>query len=242
MRKMRLSAQLRFSLDFLLADLDHYNSQVKKSDAALKSLAATERHKKACEALETVVGVGLVTAMAVRTELVAPERFDDGRQVAAMAGLAPLVSRTGQTTHQGPLMKCGNARLRKALIEAAWRWVAKDAWARQRYGQLVRNTGDKKKAIAGMARRLVIILWRISVTGESYRPQPLEEAPEPQSPGTNKRRQSGLPDGKTHKCKRCQSGLPDKKTAQEKERHRQRDSAPYPYSHRGSRPAPRQET
>lgn len=196
LREIPLSAQLRFSLGFLLDDLDHYDAQVKKADAALKSLAATERHKQAAEALQTVDGVGPVTAMAVRTELIAPERFNDGREVAAMAGLAPLVSRTGETTRQGPLMKCGNARLRKTLIEATWRWVAEDAWARERYGQLVRNTGDKKKAIAALARRLVIILWRISVTGQPYQPRPVEEAStRPRS--AKKGGQPGLPDKTT---------------------------------------------
>jgi transposase len=203
LRGMKLSGQLRFSLDFLLADLEHYDSQLKKAEAALKSLAATKRHKRWSEALQTVGGVGPVTAMAVRTELVAPERFDNGRQVASMSGLAPLVSRSGETTREGHLLKCGNARLRKTLIEAAWRWVVQDPWAAERYGQLVRNTGDRKKAIAGMARRLVIILWRISVTGEPYRPRPVEEAA-PRSPGTKKRRQPGLPDKKT-KRKRAPS-------------------------------------
>jgi transposase len=203
LRKTKLSPQLRFSLDFLLADLEHYDSQVRKADAALKSLAATKRHKQASEALQTVGGVGTVTAMAMRTELIAPERFDKGRQVAAMVGLAPLVSSTSETTRQGPLMKCGNARLRKILIEAAWRWMARDDWAAERYGQLVRNTGDRKKAIAGLARRLVIILWRISVTGEPYRPRPVEE-PAPRSRTARKRCQPGLPD-KNIKRKRAPS-------------------------------------
>jgi len=195
LRKMELSSQLRLTLDLLLEDLEHYNAHLKKADEALKELAATERHKQSCEALQSAVGVGPVTTMAIRTELIAPERFDDGRQVASMAGLAPLVSRTGQTVREGSLMKCGNARLRKAIIEAAWRWVAKDPWAAQAYGRLVRNTGDKKKAITGMARRLVIILWRISVTGQRYRPRPIEEATAPGSKGakTRTRRQPALP-------------------------------------------------
>ncbi len=199
MRKMELSSQLRFSLDLLLEDLEHYDAHLKKADATLKALAATKRHKQSSDALESVGGVGPVTAMAIRTELIAPERFDNGRQVASMAGLAPLVSRTGQTVREGSLMKCGNARLRKAIIEAAWRWVAKDPWAAQAYGRLVGNTGDKKKAIVGMARRLVIILWRISVTGQPYRPRPIEEATAPGSRGakTKKRRQPALPNKKT---------------------------------------------
>jgi transposase len=188
LRKMKLSGQLRFSLDLLLADLDHYDSHLKKADGALKALAATKRHKESVDALRTVVGVGPVTAMAMRTELIAPERFDSGRQVASMTGLAPMVSRTGQTVREGSLMKCGNPRLRKTLIEAAWRWVAGDPWAGETYARLVRNTGDKKKAIAGMARRLVIVLWRISVTGEPYRPKPIKEAAAPPSSGPKRRK------------------------------------------------------
>ena len=84
-------------------------------------------------------------------------------------------------------MKCGNARLRAMLIEAAWRWVAKDAWARERFGQLIHNTGEPKKAIAAMARRLIIILWRISVTGQVYRPRPDQAA-------GRKKSQPALPD------------------------------------------------
>jgi transposase len=193
LRRMQLSAQLRFSLDLLLEDLAHYDWRLKKADAALKALAETKRHKRSVEALRSVGGVGPVTAMAMRTELIAPERFSDGRQVAAMTGLAPMVSRTGQTVREGALMKCGNARLRKALIEAAWRWVASDAWAGRQYARLALNTGDKKKAIAGMARRLVIILWRISVTGEPYRPRPIEEPTVARSPGAKKRCQPGRP-------------------------------------------------
>ena len=162
---------------------------------------------EAVEALQTVQGVGPVTALAMRTELVAPQRFHQGREVSAMAGLAPLVTRTGSTVHEGRLMKCGNPRLRKVLIEAAWRWVAKDPWAGQRYAELVRNTGQRKKAVAAMARRLVILLWRISLTKQAYRPRALHEETRPtQERINNKGRQPQLTGkGKTDKAGREKS-------------------------------------
>ena len=56
------------------------------------------------------------------------------------------------------------------LVEAAWRWVAGDESAAQaKYRRLVATTGSGKKAIVGMARRLAILLWRLSVRGEPYR-------------------------------------------------------------------------
>lgn len=72
-----------------------------------------------------------------------------------MAGLAPLISHAGQTVREGPLMKCGNGRLR-SLDRGGLALGGQDPWARQRFTQLIRNTGEKKKAIAAMARRLVI--------------------------------------------------------------------------------------
>ena len=87
-----------------------------------------------------------------------------------MAGLAPQVRQSGETRREGGLLKSGNARLRTALVEAAWRWVACDESVARTYRRLVANTGSGKKAVVGMARRLGVLLWRLSVRGEVYRP------------------------------------------------------------------------
>jgi transposase len=166
-----LSAPLRFTLDCYLADYAHFQEQVARATKEIEALSQTDRHRAIVTAMRTTPGVGLLTAMTVRTELVRPERFDNSRQVTAMQGLAPLILSSGETRREGPLMRSGNRRLRTALIECAWRWVANDPAARRRYGQLMQNTANKKKAIAAMGRRLGIILWRISLTGEPYRPQ-----------------------------------------------------------------------
>lgn len=193
LRRLALEPGPRFALDLLLDDLAHFEGQVQKADSAVKALAKTARHSRAVHALRTVPGVGAVTAMAVRTELLAPARFTHAEQVAAMAGLAPLITQSGQTLRNGPLMKSGNARLRTILIEAAWRWVARDEWAKGRFTQLVRNTGERKKAIAAMARRLIIILWRMELAGEPYRPRPCPQLKR-QSPRRGKKGQPGLRD------------------------------------------------
>ncbi len=171
LRALKLSRQLRFCLDGLIEDLDHFERRLRNVEKALGSLGKVKRHAENFGAMKTVPGVGPVTAMTVRTEMIAPERFGDPRQVSAMQGLAPLVRSSGETRREGPLMKTGNTRLRTILIEAAWRWIAKDPWARERFEQLAVNTGSRKKAVVAMARRLGIILWRINVTGEAYRPK-----------------------------------------------------------------------
>jgi hypothetical protein len=56
------------------------------------------------------------------------------------------------------------------LIEAAWIWRAKDSYAREHYNKLLSKTGVPQKAIAALARRLAIILWRLSIEQRAYRP------------------------------------------------------------------------
>ena len=77
-----------------------------------------------------VPGVGLVTAMTFQLELPELERFDDAGQVAEMTGLAPMVRQSDQTRREGGLIRSSSARLRTALVEAAWRWVACDEAAK----------------------------------------------------------------------------------------------------------------
>ena len=84
-------------------------------------------------------------------------------------GYRPTLGFLESLRREGRLLKSGNARLRTVLIEAAWRWVAGDEAAKARYRRPVASTGNGKKAIVGMARRLAILLWRMSLSGEPYR-------------------------------------------------------------------------
>jgi transposase len=170
LRRLTLLPELRFCLDLLLDELAHAQEQVKCVTARLKGLAEADRHHKAVSVMTSVPGVGVITAAAFRLELPEPRRFDHEGQVARMAGLAPQVRQSGETRREGGLLKSGNARLRTVLVEAAWRWVRYDETAASRYRHLVGNTGSGKKAIVAMARRLGVLLWRLSVHGEPYRP------------------------------------------------------------------------
>jgi transposase len=169
LRQLELQAELRFCLDVMLDERQHALEQMARATRRLGELAKADRHHATVTTLRTVPGVGPITAMTFRVELHEPGRFHDGGQVARMIGLAPQVLQSGPTRREGRLLKSGNARLRTVLVEAAWRWVAGDEVAGKKYRQLVASTGNGKKAIVGMARRLAILLWRLSLSGEPYR-------------------------------------------------------------------------
>lgn len=109
-----------------------------------------------------------MTAAAFALELFRLDRFRNSRAVVRFLGLAPGLDQTGESNRPQPLMKTGQARLRSQLIEAAWRWIRVDPSGRSVYGRLLHNTGNAKKAIVGMARRLAIRLWTMLIRGEKY--------------------------------------------------------------------------
>jgi transposase len=90
--------------------------------------------------------------------------FDNRRQVAAYAGLAPTPWQSGQIDREQGVSKAGNPRLRTMLIQMAWLWLrhqpqsALSLWFTQRVKQ---NNGRlKKKTIVALARKLLVALWK----------------------------------------------------------------------------------
>ena len=95
--------------------------------------------------------------------------FDNRRQVAAYAGLAPSPWQSGQITHEQGISATGNPRLRTAAIELAWLWQrhqpdsAQSRWFRERVG--TERGRPRRIAIVAMARKLLVALWRFVTQG-----------------------------------------------------------------------------
>lgn len=171
LQQITLCHELRFCLDVLLDEYHRTKEQLARVQKEIRRLAREERHRETVSILRTVPGVGLVTSLVFHTELIDPMRFRDGRQVSRMLGLAPGIRQSGDTRREGNILRSGNKRIRSVLVEAAWRWIAGDEAMAKVYRRLVGNTGSAKKAIVGMARRLGILLWRMSVQQQPYHPQ-----------------------------------------------------------------------
>jgi transposase len=163
-----LPKELRFVLESLFRELAFLDTEKKRVDAELQALLADGRHAAAARRLRTHPGVGPVVSACFILELFRPERFKSEAAVARYVGLAPGKHQTGETCRGGPLLKAGQGKLRALLIEAAWVWRSRDARAREVYGRLMRSTGNAKKAITGLARRLLIRLWKMLIHGKDY--------------------------------------------------------------------------
>ena len=104
-----------------------------------------------------------------RLEVIDWSRFQNRRQVASYTGLCPGEHSTGQTRRELSIDKHGNRRVRRALIEAAWRLLLwQPDYPPLQKVRAAQSSRGRKRAIVAVARRLAIDLWRLA-TGQTTR-------------------------------------------------------------------------
>ena len=120
--------------------------------------------------LARVIGIGIETAdMLVSEVLSRPMR--DRKAVARYAGLTGSPDESGARRREQGLAKAGNARVRRGMIQLAWRFLrfqkqsALAQWYRFRTADS--RLGTRKTMIVALARKLMIALWRFVTTGET---------------------------------------------------------------------------
>jgi transposase len=168
-----LPAQLRPALEGLLQQIDQLSAAIQGYDEAIAQLI--ERHAEV-KRLKTIRGVGPLTAMTFVLTVGSAERFAHSRDVASYLGLRPKQKQSGTCDPQLGIAKSGNKYLRKLLVQCAHHVLGRfgiDSSLR-RWG-LVKSEGSKnakKRAIVAVARKLAVLLHRLWVTGETYKPFP----------------------------------------------------------------------
>src|SRR3984957_11948567 len=94
--------------------------------------------------------------------------FDNRRQVASYAGLAPTPWQSGSVDREQGVSKAGNPRLRTTLIQLAWLWLRHQpdsALARWFHERVNLNGGRLRKTTIVLARKLLVALWKYVTAG-----------------------------------------------------------------------------
>ena len=119
----------------------------------------------------------------------------DRRAVARYAGLTGSPDESGAQRREQGLARAGNARVRRGMIQLAWRFLMfqKDSalarWYRARTADS--GIGTRKTMIVALARKLVIALWRFVTTGEpleGYKREPAADFPTGVGPQSSSKR------------------------------------------------------
>jgi transposase len=119
--------------------------------------------------LARVVGVGVETADMLVHEVLSRD-LRDRRAVARYAGLTGAPDESGSRRREKGLAKAGSARVRRGLVQLAWRFLLhqKDSalarWYRARTADA--RGGTRKTLIVALARKLLVGLWQLATTGK----------------------------------------------------------------------------
>src|SRR6478672_3018247 len=117
--------------------------------------------------LVRIYGLGLETADLLVHELLS-RTLRDRKAVARYAGLTGPPDESGSKRREKGLSRSGNARVRKIMIQLAWRMVKfqPDSALVQWFKQRTENAkGSRKPMIVALARKLIIALWRYANDG-----------------------------------------------------------------------------
>lgn len=130
--------------------------------------------------LGQVYGLGIETADLLTGE-VFTRALRDRLAVARYAGLTGAPDESGARRREKGLARAGNARVRHAMIQLAWRFLrfqpqsALAQWFAERTGD--GRSGTRKTMIVALARKLLLALWRFVTTGEVPQGVRLRPAP-----------------------------------------------------------------
>lgn len=163
-----LGPHLKAQLDRLLDRLELLLKQMQALIEALVAATHAAAGSTVMARLLEIKGIGPGFAGVLFTEgLFRP--FDNRRQVAAYAGLAPTPWRSGTIDYEQGVSKAGNPRLRTTLIQLAWLWLRHQpgtALSRWFHDRVRQNGGRLKKVmITALARKLLVALWKYVTRG-----------------------------------------------------------------------------
>jgi transposase len=112
--------------------------------------------------LARVIGVGIETADMLVHEVLS-RNMRDRKAVARYAGLTGSPDESGRRRREKGLARSGNARVRRGMIQLAWRFLLhqKNSALTQWFRARTENArGTRKPMIVALARKLLIALWR----------------------------------------------------------------------------------
>lgn len=164
-----LKAQEMNEIDRLLLEnhlclIDSVKLQIGRVDDAIRMKACEDEDVRL---LLSLTGMGVYTALLIRSEVGPIGRFSDYKKLVSWAGLAPSVHQSGDVEFYGRITKRGSPILRRALVEDARVAVRYDERLRAFYEHVAVRHGDQKATVA-VACKMLKVVWFMLTRREAY--------------------------------------------------------------------------
>jgi transposase len=173
-RKTRdlLPAHLKPALEPIYEVLERVDDQIKQHDRMIDRIA---KRYPDVEVISQPDSVGTLTALVFMLTIEDKNRFEKSRTAGAFIGLRPRKSQTGGDDPQLRITKAGDPFVRRLLVNCANRILGPFGadCDLKRWGlELAKRGGKnaKKRAKVAVARKLAVLMHRLWITGEVYKP------------------------------------------------------------------------
>jgi transposase len=166
-----LSPEMCELLEPVLSVLEKVTGAIASLDERIETVLP-ERYP-AMVALQTIDCVGALTALTFTLTIDDPTRFKKSRDVGSYLGLCPRRRQSGEGDPELRITRCGDRYLRSLLVNCAQRLLGPfggDSDLR-RWGLALAARGKrnaKKRAVVAVARRMAVMMHRMSITGETW--------------------------------------------------------------------------
>lgn len=159
----------RLALGALVSQIRHTQVEIGKIEA---ELLAWHRTSEASRRLETIPGVGVITATAIAATVTDPAHFTSSRQFAAWLGLTPKPHSSGGKERLGGVSKMGDKYLRTLLVVGATSVIRYARGNGSASASWINRLLAKKPArlvSVALANKTARIAWVLLVRKENYR-------------------------------------------------------------------------
>lgn len=164
---VHLKPRIKEVMSCLLNVLDALEKEIKELDKLVKEAAKQDEDVKLLQSMD---GIGPITALAFKSEIDQAKRFENSKDVGAYIGLTPKQYSSGEINRQGGISKQGSKQVRCLLVEAATVLLTRcKTWSKLRaWGLKIMKKKGKKKGIIAVARKMAVILHRMLLTGKPF--------------------------------------------------------------------------
>jgi transposase len=146
--------------------LQGVQKQLRQIDSEIAAWRKAQKHPwtKKMDCLAQLRGIGDKSSDMLVRESFGWRTFENRRQLASAAGLAPTPFASGTVDREQGISKAGSARIRSLMVELAWIWLRRQPdsqlsrWFHERFGKSGKRS--RRVGIVALARKLLIALWR----------------------------------------------------------------------------------
>jgi transposase len=159
----------RQTLILLATMIEGLSMQIRKIEVALM---AWHRADPTCRRLETIPGIGFITATALAATVSDAKVFRSGRQFAAWLGLVPKQHSSGGKQRMGGISKMGDRYLRHLLVigaTAVVRFTRRKKTTISIWADQLLERKPARLVTVAVANKMARIAWAVMVREENYR-------------------------------------------------------------------------